>query len=286
MHKAAFEYHRPETLDEAIGLLSSTEGARAIAGGHSLLPVMKLRLAAPDVLVDIARIPGLSGIESDGTHVTIGALTTHAEVAASDVLASDCPVLAEAAATIGDPQVRNRGTIGGSVSHADPAADYPTVLTALGAEIVAKGPDGERTIGAADFFVDLFTTALNTAELVTSVRVPVMAADTRGAYVKHRHPASSYAVVGSCAIVSMGNGTISDARIVVGGASVKPIPVPAAASALSGQAPSDEAFAAAAGHVAAAVTNPIGDTYASGEYRTHLCGVLTKRALAIATAAV
>ena len=261
MHTASFDYHRPSTVAEAVGLLGSVDGARLLAGGHSLLPVMKRRLAAPAALVDLGRIPGLDGISAtaDGG-LEIGALATHAAVAGSATVAGAWPVLSETAAMIGDAQVRNRGTMGGSVAHADPAADYPPVLVALGATITAEGANGAREIAASDFFVDLFTTALADGEIVTKVAVPARAG--RGAaYVKHRHPASSYAVVGVAAVSDGASG-----HLVVGGATGSPV-------AVAGTDPAA---------IPAAITDPIGDIYASGEYRVHLATVLARRALATA----
>jgi carbon-monoxide dehydrogenase medium subunit len=191
-------------------------------------------------------------------------------------------VLADAAAHIGDLQVRNRGTIGGSVAHADPAADYPTVLLALGATFVAEGPKGRREIAAADFFVDLFTTALEPGEIVVEVKVPTHGKGTGAAYLKHRHPASSYAVVGVAAVLEVKDGTCAKASLVVGGVTTKPARATAAEAALAGQAVGDAAFAAAAAKVKDALADPLSDPYASGEYRTHLASVLARRALAVA----
>jgi carbon-monoxide dehydrogenase medium subunit len=193
-----------------------------------------------------------------------------------------CPVLAETARGIGDRQVRNRGTIGGSVAHADPGADYPTVLEALGATIVAAGSGGEREIAADDFFVGLFTTTLEPGELVTAVRVPVRGSGTGAAYVKHAHPASGYAVVGVAAAVALADGTCREARVVVGGVTGTPVVVEGAADALAGTAANEEAVAAAAERVPASLAEATTDTYASGEYRRHLAQVLAKRALAAA----
>jgi carbon-monoxide dehydrogenase medium subunit len=284
MQSAPFDYYRPETVAEALDLLASVEGARPLAGGHSLLPAMKLRVANPAAIVDLTRIEGLDQISRNGDSITIGALTKHAAVAASEVVQTDCGILSDAAAHIGDPQVRNRGTIGGSVAHADPAADYPTVLTALGATITVTGKAGERTIAADDFFVDLFTAAHEEGELVTSVEVPVLTAGQGGAYLKHRHPASSYAVVGVAAVVTVDDGQCTAARIAVGGITGKPERAQAAETALVGEAPSEANIAQAASQVPDALANPLGDIYASGEFRVHLAEVLTKRALADAFA--
>jgi carbon-monoxide dehydrogenase medium subunit len=279
---AQFEYHRPTSLDQAVGLLSG-EDARALAGGHSLLPLMKLRLAEPGTIVDLGRIPGLDAIEEDGDTVKIGALATHAAVAASEVVRSRCRVLAETAAAIGDPQVRNRGTIGGSLAHADPGADYPTVVSALGATITAVGEGGEREIAAHGFFTGIFTTSLQPGELVTSVRVPAVGAGAGAAYLKHRHPASGYAVAGVAAVVKVEDGKCSEARLVVGGVTGTPVVADDAANAMIGIAPVDEAaIAAAAERVPAALSGAVGDTYASGDYRVHLATVMAKRAIGAA----
>ncbi|MDH3463814.1 MAG: xanthine dehydrogenase family protein subunit M [Acidimicrobiia bacterium] len=280
MQSAPFDYYRPGTIGEAVDLLTSIEGARALAGGHSLLPAMKLRVAGPAALVDLSRISGLDRISRNGRSLHLGALATHAAVAASDVVNGDCPVLAHTAAQIGDPQVRNRGTIGGSLAHADPAADYPTVMRALGATIHVTGGGGkERAIPADDFFVGLFATSLQLGELVTAVEVPVMGAGQVGVYSKHRHPASSYAVVGVAAIVTVDGGKCTDAAIGIGGVTGKPERASGAEAALVGSMPTREAAAAAAAAVGADLPSPIGDLYASGEFRVHLASVLTRRAL-------
>jgi aerobic carbon-monoxide dehydrogenase medium subunit len=275
MFAAPFDYHRPTTVDEAIKLLRDVKGARVLAGGHSLLPAMKLRLASPAALIDVGRIAELSGISSTTDGLTIGAMTTHAAVAASSAVRQSCPLLADVAGRLGDQQVRNRGTIGGSLAHADPGADYPTLMLLLGATMTAA--DGtRRDIAAADFFVDLFTTALKPGELLLSVNVPALA---NGVYLKHRHPASSFAVVGVGAFVSVKNGKCDDVRIAVGGVTVTPVRASAAESALRGQTPSEENIANAAAKVADALKDPLGDNYASGEFRVHLATVMARRAL-------
>ena len=279
MRPAEFEYHRPTSLDEAIALLGEVEGSRPIAGGHSLLPMMKLRLATPAALVDLGGIPGLDGIEANGD-LTIGALATHASVAASEVAIGIAPVVPETAALIGDRQVRNLGTMGGSVAHADPGADYPIVLKALGATITATGRSGEREISADDFFRGFFETALEPGELVTSVKVPATPAGTGAAYLKHAHPASRYTVVSVAAVVSVENGNCTSARVTVGGLTAPPVHV--AADSLVGGPGSEEAIATAAQKVPDSLPDPAGDTYASGEYRVHLASVLAKRALTTA----
>ncbi len=277
-YPTAFELEQPKTLDEAIQLLGAAPDTKVIAGGHSLLPAMKLRLTSPAVLVDIGRVAGLDGIELDGDVLTIGALATHASVAASETVRSACPVLVETAELIGDLQVRNRGTIGGSLAHADPGADYPTVVTALEATIVAVGQGGEREIPAAEFFTGVFDTALGADELVTAVRVQRTPDGTGAAYMKHAHPASGYSVAAAAAVVALDGGTCSRARLVIGGATGMPVVVPV--DGLVGQAPSEDAIAAATTGVDAALGDALGDTYASPEYRRHLGGVMARRALA------
>jgi carbon-monoxide dehydrogenase medium subunit len=259
---AEFAYHAPASLEEALDLLADGD-ARPLAGGHSLLPAMKLRLAEPGALVDLRGVPGLDGIARDGDELVVGALARHAAVASSEVVREACPALAQAAALIGDRQVRNRGTIGGSLAHADPGADYPTAVTALGATIVAAGKGGERTLPAGDFFTGVFTTALEPGELITAVRAP---AGRRGVYLKHRHPASGYAVVGVAAVGSDG-----DVRLAVGGVAGVPWTV---------TVPRGGAADAVSNAIGESLDGAIGDTYASAEYRVHLAGVLARRAVA------
>jgi carbon-monoxide dehydrogenase medium subunit len=276
-----FTYHRPATVDEAIALLGG-EG-RPIAGGHSLLPLMKTRLAAPATLVDLGRIERLSAISLEGDALHIGATATHASVASSETVRSACPVLAEAAGLIGDRQVRNRGTIGGSIAHADPGADYPTVLTALGATIVATGSGGEREIPVDEFFRSVFTTALAPGELVTTIRVPVSGSGAGAAYVKKEHPASGYAVVGVAAAVAVDGGTCTSARVAIGGVNGVPTRATAAEQLLVGEVLSLDSATRAANTVTQSLgPGEIGDTYASPEYRVHLATVIAKRALAAA----
>jgi carbon-monoxide dehydrogenase medium subunit len=239
---------------------------------------MKIRFSVPGALVDIGRIAELGGISADGSGVRIGATTTHAEIASSELVRSSCLALAEAASIIGDRQVRNRGTIGGSLAHADPGADEPTVVSALGATIDVAGPGGRRSIPAGEFSTGLFSTALEPGELITAVRVPGAAAGTGSAYVKHKHPASGYAVVGAAAVASVEGGSCTAAKLVVGGVAGAPVDVPV--PGLVGSSSSADDVAAAAGAVPGALTGVFGDTYASAEYRTHLATVLARRALA------
>lgn len=285
MFPAPFDYVAPSSLQEAVQLLSKSPGeAKVLAGGHSLLPLMKLRLAAPKALIDIGRIPGLAYIRQEGDTIAIGAMTTHHQVATSELLERHAPLLAETAAKIGDVQVRNRGTIGGSLAHADPAGDYPAAVLALGATVKAVGPRGERTISIDDFFVDLLTTALAEDEILTEVRVPVQTGRAGGAYLKFDNPASHYALVGVAAQLRLGaNDTIEQLRIGVTGVGPKAYRPASVEQALIGRAPTDEAIAAAAAGVADGV-EVNSDIHASAEYRAHLARVYTRRAIAQAVA--
>ncbi len=283
MIPAAFEYFAPTTVREALGLLEQHgDEAKILAGGHSLLPIMKFRLAQPKVVVDIGRIPGLDAIAAaaDGK-ITIGALATHDALEHSAVLKEKCPVLPETAAVIGDMQVRNRGTIGGSLAHADPAADYPGTVLALDADIVATGSKGSRTIPAREFFVDMLTTALRPVEIITEVRVPVLSRGTGTAYVKHPHPASGYAVVGVAAVLAVSGGKCQRAAIGINGVSGKAYRAAAVERALVGQALDEKIVAAAAAHATDGVEAQ-SDLYASSEFRAHLAAVYTKRAVLLA----
>lgn len=279
MFPAKFEYYAPTTVNEAITLLSKNKDAKVLAGGHSLLPSMKLRLANPAVLVDIGRIPDLSGIKVGSDSTTIGALTTHATIAASKEIASRCLALPEAAALIGDLQVRNRGTIGGSLSHADPGADYPAVMIALGAEMKAVGPQGERVIKADDFFTGLLTTELRPDEVLTEIRIPAAPPHTGCAYLKFPNPASRYAIVGVCALITLDDhGAVKQARIGVTGAGDRAARAQATEAALRGKKPDDATIAAAAAKAADGL-DCLSDIHASSEYRAHLVTVYASRAI-------
>ena len=282
MYSNNVDYYRATSVADAVSMLKKNKGARLLAGGHSLVPAMKLRVANPTLLVDIGRVKGLSGIKVGKKEVKIGALTTHATVAASADLKTACPILAEAASVIADQQVRNRGTIGGSLANADPAADYPTLMMALDATFTIVGSKGEREIEANKFFKDLFTTALKSDEVLTSVVVPAYGnmPGMGGAYLKHRHPASSYAVVGVAAMVGLIGGKVARAVVVVGGATENPKHAVAVESALAGLEPTAENIASAAEKMDIQAT--LGDSYASAEYRAHLAKVMAKRALTLA----
>ena len=283
MFPAQITYHRAGSVAEAVQLLSDNEGAKLLAGGHSLLPLMKLRLAAPAVLVDIGRIEALKGISANGGGITIGALTTHAEIASSDLVQQHAAVLAEAAALVGDPAVRNRGTIGGSVSHADPASDQPTVLTALGATFNVTGPGGDRSIAAADFATGLLENALEENEVLTSISVPSVPSGAGSAYVKFPHPASRYAVVGAAAVLAVSGGACSSASVVVGGVETKPARASSVEAALAGSDLGDAALDAAAAAVGGDLNgDSMGDVFASAEYRRAMAAVYVRRALGAA----
>ena len=247
MYPVPFEYHRASSVEEAVALLGRFgESAKLIAGGHSLLPLMKLRLAEPRHLVDIRRIPALSGVREEGGALVIGAATPHQSLERSPILRKRLPILSEAAAQIGDVQVRNMGTIGGSLAHADPAADLPAVMLAVGAELVAVGPKGKRSVPVDGFFVKLFTTTLDPAEVLTEVRIPIPSAGTGGAYAKFPHPASRYAVVGVAAVVTVAGGKVSAARVAITGVGAKPSRAAGTEGALVGQAVDAKVIAAAA----------------------------------------
>jgi aerobic carbon-monoxide dehydrogenase medium subunit len=279
MYPATFEYHRPASVEEAVGLLGKhRDDAKVLAGGHSLIPLMKLRLAQPKHVVDIGRIGALSGIREEGGAIVIGALTTHYTIESSAALKSKCPVLAEAGAMIGDPQVRNLGTMGGSLAHADPAADWPAVVLALGAELRAVGPKGARTIKADDFFKDLLTTALGPDEILTEIRVPVLARGTGAAYVKHPHPASRFAVVGVAAVLTMSGATCQKASVAVTGVGPKATRAKGVEAALGGKALDAQSIAAAAEKAADGIAISA-DLQGSEEYKAHLTRVYTRRAL-------
>jgi carbon-monoxide dehydrogenase medium subunit len=285
MYSANFDYHRARTLSDAQRLLAANPGAKLLAGGHSLIPLMKLRLATPPAVVDIGRIAELRGISRSGDTIRIGSLATHAEIAASADLQKSAPALAEAAALIGDPAVRNRGTIGGNIAHADPASDLPTVLVALDARIVAIGASGERTIAADGFFTGIMSTALADNEVVTAIVVPVAARGQGSAYVKFAHPASRYAVIGVAASVTMANNDCSAARVALGGLLPRASRAGAVEKALTGKPLDTAAIAAAAAQVSSDLGNEVtGDIFASGEYRAAVAPVYVKRAIAAAVA--
>jgi carbon-monoxide dehydrogenase medium subunit len=280
MIPAPFEYAAPKTLEEALRLVERHgDEAKILAGGHSLLPLMKLRLAQPRYVIDIGRLRGMSYIREENGHIAIGALTTHAEIESSALLRAKCPVLAETAAAIGDVQVRNRGTFGGNLAHADPAADYPAALLALDVEIVAASTAGARTIPVGEFFLDMLTTALRPGEILSQVRVAPLAPHTGAAYEKLPQPASGFAIVGVAARLTLGKGgKIEKAGVGITGLGPKAFRAEAVERALRGKKASDKIFADAARFAAQGV-EPLADLHASADYRRGMASVYTRRAL-------
>jgi carbon-monoxide dehydrogenase medium subunit len=287
MIPAAFDYQAPATLEEAVSLIANDpDGAKVLAGGHSLIPAMKLRLAQPQLLVDIARIKSLSYIREEGDQILIGATTTHYQLESSDLLKRICPLLPACAASIGDVQVRNKGTIGGSIAHSDPAGDWPAAVLALDGDLVLVGPSGERTVKAVDFFVDLLTTDLRPGEILREIRIAKPSGRFGQAYQKVPHPASGFAVVGIAVDVTLNDdGSCKAARIGVTGVGVKAYRAQGVEAALAGKNLDAQTITAAAAHVCDGV-DPNADLYASGEYRCHLAQVHTRRALEAAKANV
>ncbi|MEP6665219.1 MAG: xanthine dehydrogenase family protein subunit M [Nocardioidaceae bacterium] len=278
MIPAAFDYTAPESLADAIAALGSdSEEIKVLAGGQSLIPVLRLRLAAPTLIVDIGRIAELSGIADDGDALVIGAMTTHSDVANSDLVHEHADVLAKAAQTVADPQVRHRGTLGGALVHADPAGDMPAPILALDAELVIAGTGGERTVAAADFFEDLFTTAVAENEILTKIRIPKHTG-WGGHYEKFTRVAQQWSIVAVAAAVKAEGGTISAAKVALTNMGSTAIRASAVEQALVGQPATAEAVKAAAGQ-AAEGTNPPSDTNGDSDYRRHLATVLTGRAV-------
>ena len=283
MYPANLAYHRANSVAEAVALLAEIEDSKLLAGGHSLIPLLKLRLASPAALIDISRIEGIRGITRENDSVRIGALTTHSELASSSDLRAACPLVSEAAALVGDPAVRNRGTIGGNLAHADPGSDLPTVAVALGAAIEATGPNGSRAIAAGDFFEELMSTALDDGEVMTAVRVPAIQQGQGTAYAKMLHPASRYAVVGAAAVLTVAGGRCTAASVAVGGVESTPVKAASVEAALIGSALDSDSIAQAAKAVAADLTgNAIEDIFATGSYRKAMAEVYLRRALTAA----
>ncbi len=276
-----FDYAAPRTLNEALNLIAA--GGKPLAGGHSLIPLMKLRLAAPEQLVDLRRIDGLNRIEERGGALHIGAMATHYEVESSALLRSRCPLLAETAAHIGDVQVRNMGTIGGSIAHADPAADYPAALFALEARLLLRSASGERTVNVAEFFVEALTTALEPGEIVQEVIVPIEEQGAGVAYHKTEQPASGFAIVGVAARVRKGGGKLTMVRVGITGLSPKPYRATGVEALLEGTYGGDADIERAA-HEADAGVEANSDLHASADYRRHLAHVAAARALRTALA--
>jgi len=280
MIPAPFEYAAPKTLEEALRLVERHgDEAKILAGGHSLLPLVKLRLAQPRYIIDIGRLKGMSYIRQENGHIVIGALTTHAEIESSELLRSKCPLLPETAAVIGDVQVRNRGTLGGSLAHADPAADYPAAVLALDVEIVAASTSGTRTIPIGEFFVDMLTTALRPGEILSQVRIAPSAPGTGTAYEKLHQPASGFAIVGAAARITLAKGgKIEDVAVGITGLGPKAYRATAVENALRDKKASEELFAEASGHASEGI-EPLSDLHASADYRRSMAAVYTRRAL-------
>ena len=279
MYPAAFEYHTPGSVQEALGLLGKLDDAKILAGGHSLVPMMKLRLAQPKHLIDLRKVPGLSGIKEEGSTIVIGAMTTHWEVESSKLLQAKCPVLSDTAKIIGDPAVRNKGTIGGSLAHADPAADMPATVIALGAEFVCQGPKNKRTVKVDEWFQGLMATALGEDELLVEIRVPALTPGIGSAYMKFAHPASRFAIVGAAAVITVDKqGTCTKAGVGITGAGTKAVRAKGVEAGLVGKR-LDAATIEAAAQKAADGVDVQADLQGSVEYKSHLCRVFARRAI-------
>jgi carbon-monoxide dehydrogenase medium subunit len=284
MLPSRFEYHRPATLDEALGLLATLgEDAKVLAGGQSLIPMMKLRFASPGHLVDVNRIAGLDGIEERDGSLRIGALVRHNALAASDVIGARYPTIAVAAPQIADPLVRNLGTIGGSLAHADPSGDLGSVMLALGASVVLKSSTGEREVAIGDFLVDTFQTSIAPNEMLTEIRVPAPGARAGGTYLKLERKVGDYATVAAAIYLELANGSIGKAGIALTSVGLKNIKATAAEASLVGAAPGDAAFAEA-GRLAAEASSPVEDVRGSEAYKRHMVDVYVRRGLASAFA--
>jgi aerobic carbon-monoxide dehydrogenase medium subunit len=285
MYPAPFEYHVPSTVAEAVALLGRwQDDAKVIAGSQSLIPMMKLRLATPKHVIDLRKVPGLTGVSEEGGALVIGALTTHRDIESSEIARSRLPILSEAAGGIGDPQVRNLGTIGGSLAHADPAADWPAVTTALDASVQVAGPQGQRTVPVEKLITGPLTTVLEPGEILVQVRVPLPDARSGSAYEKLPHPASRFAIVGVAAAVELdGKGTVQRARVAVTGLGPKVTRATAVEQALQGKATSPD-YLTSASRRAADGLELRADSIGSADYKAHLAAVYTERALRRAVA--
>jgi carbon-monoxide dehydrogenase medium subunit len=285
MIPAKFDYVRPGSLDEAVrSLADGGDDAKVIAGGQSLLPLLRLRLAYPELLVDVGALGELRGVTDAGDALLIGAGTTHYQLVSDPLIAEHCGLLAEAASTVADPAVRHRGTLGGALAHADPAGDLPAVALALEATLIARGPGGEREIAAGDFFVDYLTTSLGADEILTGVRVPKLGPGWGYRYEKFHRTAQSWATVGVAALVRRSNGSVAEARIGLTNMGPVPLRARAAESAAAGAQASRDALRSAAEN-ADEGTDPPADLHGAPDYRRHLARVLTGRALAAAAGA-
>ena len=280
MVSAAFDYQAPSSVEEALELLSNSDDAKILAGGHSLIPMMKLRLAEPGSLIDLGRIEGLSYVnETADGGLAIGPMTSYYDLVTSDAIASRAPLIAEAAAQVADPQVRNMGTIGGSLSHADPAGDLPAVAIALNAQLVLTSSSGSRTVSADDFFIDLFTTALQPNEILTEIQIPAAPANSGSAYAKMANKASHYAIVGAAVVIATdGSGNCVSASVGITGAGPSASRASESESRLVGSSLDDAAVFSAAGHATDGIELNE-DVHASAEYREHLTKVYALRAI-------
>ena len=272
MIPASFDYEVAESAEHAVTLLGSREDAKLLAGGHSLIPLLRLRFTRPSLLVDVGRIPELSYVRDAGEWLAIGALTRYKAIQDDPLVQEHCPIVSHTAGQVGDPQVRHRGTIGGSLAHCDPASDFPAVILALGGELVIVGPGGERTVPAADFFRGVFESALAPEEMLTEIRVPKLGAWTGWSYLKFTRRAQDWATVGVAALVRRDNGTVGDVRVAL--TNMGPTPIRATATENAILAGEDDP----ARHLAEG-TDPITDTSASAEFRAHLARVVGRRAI-------
>jgi carbon-monoxide dehydrogenase medium subunit len=276
---ASFDYVRPSSVAEAVTALGAAgEDGKVLAGGQSLIPVLRLRLAYPSTVVDVGRIAEMQGVRDDGDAIVIGAMTTHDDVMHDALVQQHAPIIAQATATVADPQVRHRGTFGGALAHADPAGDLGAVALALDCEFLATGPSGERRIAAADFFQDYLTTALSPDEILTGVRVPKLGDGWSSHYEKFNRVAQAWSIVAVAAVVKRSNGSIAEARIGLTNMGATPLRAAAVESALSGADASDSAIGSAAEHAAEGTSAP-SDLSGKADYREHLARVLTKRAV-------
>ncbi len=279
MIPAAFDYVRPDSISAAVSAIQEGgEDAKILAGGQSLIPVLRLRLAYPSTVIDIGRVPELRGVRDDGDAIVIGSMTTHHEVMNNALVCEHAPLIAQATATVADPQVRHRGTFGGALTHADPAGDLGAVALTLGCEFVAVGPAGERRIAAVDFFEDFLTTSLSPDELLTAIRVPKLGAGWSSHYEKFNRVAQAWSIVAVAALVHRTNGSITEARIGLTNMGSTPLRAGATETALRGVSASADSVSAAAEHAADGTTPP-SDLSAKADYRQHLARVLTKRAV-------
>ena len=278
MYAAEFDYVRASSIEEAISLKGANDDSSLLAGGHSLIPAMKLRLSTPQKLIDISGLDQLKKISNNGSYISIGALCTHKQCAESDMIQSKCPALSDAASVIGDPHVRNKGTLGGVLAHSDPQADYPGVVLALNATIIVEGSEGERTIEAGDYFTGLWETALGEGEILTEVRIPTDRANANSCYLKFPQPASRYPYVGCAVAMSISGGNCSDVRVGFSGVGECGFRDSGVEDSIKGQTLNESSIASASAK-AAEGHNVLSDVFVSEEYRRAMAQVYTKRAL-------